>query len=182
MRTSFSEHTYSMPPRRKERTNSAVMSRRGRLKASEESESTQSSSASTHSNYSETQSSAVTTLSPAVTEVSDQSYLSDESIKIRTKRSQRKGQTTWRTRYESDEDLRRVSLGLRNRRRGDRYFGIDSPKIKTRSRNSGKERVKYTYDDEDFEYDNVSGAHINETVSSRGRVRKFKAHARLAAH
>ncbi len=139
-----------------------------RLKASEESESTQSSIASSsHSNYSqESQSSAASTRS-APSEASEQSYLSDDDHLRRSSRKGRGVNDKWSTYRESDEDLRRVSLGLRNKNRS--------------SGNSVKERVRYTYDDDDYEYDNNS-THLNETVSSRGRVRKFKAHARFATH
>jgi hypothetical protein len=170
------------------------MSRSRRLKASEESESTQSSSAaSNHSN--ETQTSAVTSLSAVISgevETSDQSYLTDESDEYksgsrRSKRQRRSISDKWRnTGYESDEDLRRVSLGLRHRglRQSTGRFGDPEAPIKTRARNSGKNRVRYTeapgFDDEDFEYDNRQAPHLSEhSVSSRGRVRKFKGHARF---
>jgi hypothetical protein len=173
---SYTEHAYSLPPRK-----ARVISRRVRLKASEESESTQSSIASSsHSNYSqESQSSAASTRS-APSEASEQSYLSDDDHLRRSSRKGRGVNDKWSAYRESDEDLRRVSLGLRNKNRSSGRRYLDSP-IKTRSRNSGKERVRYTYDDDDYEYDNNS-THLNETVSSRGRVRKFKAHARFATH
>lgn len=197
MRQSYSEHTYTITGnRRTERLNgSVVRSKRERLKASEDSEFNQTSSASSsHSNYSnETHSSANTaSLSPAISDLaSDQSSMSDEHFNATLKRSQRTRRTSWRNRFDSEEetDLRRVGLGLRNRQRPEgsssrqRFpYLSESPKIKTRSRNSGKERVRYTFDDDDFEYDNVSGAHLNDaqSVSSRGRVRKFKAHAGVA--
>lgn len=53
---------------------------------------------------------------------------------------------------------------------------------KLRTRNNGQSRVRYNYDDEDYEY-NEDEFKIS-AMSSRGRLRKLKGHARaqIATH
>lgn len=58
-------------------------------------------------------------------------------------------------------------------RRGDRH-------VKTRTRNGGVRRVKYREDDSDYEYGDPGTRGNAQGVSSRGRVIKFKGHARTS--